>query len=436
MGDRARQALAKMALEPEWEARFEPNSYGFRPGRSAQDAIAAIFLAVKHKSKFVLDADIQGCFDHINQEALLHKLQTYPVLRRAVKEWLRAGVLEGREFSATASGTPQGGVISPLLANIALHGMEALINGVQRGWEHVLIIRYADDFVLLHSDRATLQEAREAIEGFLAGMGLSLSAKKTRVTHTLTPYQGNVGFDFLGFTVRQYRVGKTHSGTNTKGRPLGFKTVIQPSKAAIKRHVRATKQLLRGLYALSQAAVIKQLNPVVRGWAAYYRTVIASAVFTRCDQVLYQQLPLWAFGRHKNKSRRYAVKRYWRPNESGKLVFKTPDDAEIRTHSKTKIERHVKVKGSASPYDGNLRYWSQRLAHHPRHHGKLGLLMYRQGGKCDWCGLHFSEEDVIEIDHIDRNRSNNHLDNLRALHRHCHDERHAPQGRAVGINHN
>lgn len=440
MGDRARQALAKMALEPEWEARFEPNSYGFRPGRSTQDAVEAIFLAVKHKSKFVLDADIQGCFDHINHEALLTKLQTYPTMRRLVKGWLKAGVFDGQEFSATQSGTPQGGVISPLLANIALHGMETLVNQIEQGWEKVLIIRYADDFVLFHSDRAVLEEATRAVERFLEGIGLSLSAKKTRITHTLTPYQGNVGFEFLGFSIRQHRVGKTHSGKNPKGRPLGFKTIIKPSREAIKRHIRAMKQRIRLRRARPQAAIIKTLNPLIRGWAAYYRTVIASEVFTRCDQALYQQLMRWSMVRHLTKGRNYAVKKYWRPNESGKLVFKTPENAEVRTHSKTKVERHVKVKGSASPYDGNLRYWSQRLASHPMYSGKLGTLLHRQGGKCRWCELHFASDDVIEIDHIDRNRANNQLDNLRALHRHCHAERHArldegQDRRAAGINH-
>jgi len=436
MEERARQALAKMGLEPEWEARFEPNSYGFRPGRSCQDAIEAIFLAVKHKSKFVLDADIQGCFDHINQEALLNKLHTYPAMRHAIKDWLTAGVLEGQEFTATTSGTPQGGVISPLLANIALHGLEVLVNQVEHRWEKVLIVRYADDFVLFHSDRTVLEEATREVERFLEGMGLSLSAKKTSITHTLAPYQGHVGFDFLGCTIRQYRVGKTHSGKNTKGQLLGFKTIIQPSKTAIRRHVRATKQRIKELGAHPQADVIKVLNPIIRGWAAYYRTVIASRVFTRCDEVLFEQLMRWTIRRHPGKGRDYAIRKYWRSDESRKLVFKTPGTAEIGRHSRTKIERHVKVKGNASPYDGNLRYWSQRLAKHSTYLGKVGALLHRQEGQCYWCGLHFSSEDVIEIDHIDRNRANNEFDNLRALHRHCHDERHAPQGRAAGVNHN
>src|SRR5712692_4723202 len=163
MFNRAKQALGKMALEPEWEAKFEPNSYGFRPGRSCHDAIEMIFLSIKHKPKYVYDADIKGCFDNINQEALLQKLHTYSAMRQAVKGWLNAGVLEGEVFTPTEAGTPQGGVISPLLANIALHGMERVI---KEGYytsrsanELPILIRYADDFIILHSQREAVDKA-------------------------------------------------------------------------------------------------------------------------------------------------------------------------------------------------------------------------------------------------------------------------------------
>ncbi|MGB3188257.1 MAG: reverse transcriptase N-terminal domain-containing protein, partial [Limnoraphis sp.] len=160
MSDRALQSLVKTALEPEWEVKFEPNSYGFRPGRSCQDAIGAIFTAISKKPKFVLDADIAKCFDRINHERLLEKLNTYPTLRRQIRDWLKAGVMDGKELFPTSKGTPQGGVISPLLANIALHGMEYRINqfaktlniqnqkGHQVSWQSKVgslnIIRYAD----------------------------------------------------------------------------------------------------------------------------------------------------------------------------------------------------------------------------------------------------------------------------------------------------
>jgi RNA-directed DNA polymerase len=426
MLDRSKQALAKMALEPEWEAKFEPNSYGFRPGRSCHDAIAAIFLAMRYKPKFVLDADIKGCFDTINHEALLKKLGAYATLRHAIKGWLRAGVMEGVDLTPTRQGTPQGGVISPLLANIALHGLEqAVSQGYKRTEERPFLVRYADDFVLLHSDQGTLERATAILTAQLADMGLTLSPTKTRVTHTLTPYQGRVGFDFLGFTVRQFSVGKTHTGKNTQGQPLGFKTIIKPSRDSIKRHLLETKRLLRELRSQPQWQVIQELNPVIRGWANYHRTVVASVAFTGCDNVLWYQLRRWSRRRHLNKGSQWIRRKYWRTEGNRRWVFATPEGAKLRKHSETHIRRHVKVKGEASPYDGQLLYWSQRLKTHPLLSGTVAKALQRQNGRCGWCGLFFTDEDVIEIDHRDRNRGNNAPHNLSALHRHCHDERHA-----------
>ena len=219
---RAAQTLVWLALEPEWEARIEPNSYGFRPGRSVHDAIGAVFTAIKAKPKFVLDADIAGCFDNISHEALLHKLATYPTLRRAIKGWLKAGVWDGVVFKPTEAGAPQGGPLSPLLANVTLHGLEThlraafkdkvRINGHwYQGWKPLVVV-YADDFVVLHEDRQVIEQVRQLVAEWLATVGLELKAKKTRVCHTLEAQHGlPVGFDFLGFHVRQHRVGRYRS---------------------------------------------------------------------------------------------------------------------------------------------------------------------------------------------------------------------------------
>jgi len=174
-------------------------------------------------------------FDNIDQAALLHKLHTSPLLSRAIKGWLKAGVMEGQVFSPTEVGTPQGGVISPLLMNVALHGMEqAITEGYSKSHavEKPLLVRYADDFVLFHSNLEELQKVAERITQWLAQMGLKLSPTKTRTTHTLTPYQGQVGFDFLGFTIRQFPAGKTHTGKGTKGKALGFQTLIMLRESA------------------------------------------------------------------------------------------------------------------------------------------------------------------------------------------------------------
>jgi RNA-directed DNA polymerase len=426
MLDRAQQALVKMALEPEWEAQFEPNSYGFRPGRSCHDAIGAIFSVIRYKPKFVLDADIKGCFDNINHQALLRKLHTTPVLRQTIKGWLKAGVVDKEVFTPTAAGTPQGGVISPLLANIALHGMEqACVKGVKKPKEQPFLIRYADDYVILHSDREILEQAAKRVKEWLDDMGLHLSPQKTKITHTLTPVDGQVGFDFLGFTVRQFQVGKTHTGRDTTGKPLGFKTIIKPSKEAIIRHTKEVKQRIKELRPNSQAELIGALNPIIRGWSAYYSTVVSSVVFTKCDDVLYHQLIRWINRRHPQKGSRWKRNKYWRIKENRHWVFATPEGAEIRKHEWSHIRRHIKVRGNASPYDGNLLYWTQRLKTHPMLNGTLAKLLQQQRGKCGWCRLMFKDGDLIEIDHVDRNRGNNVLSNLWALHRHCHDSRHA-----------
>src|SRR5260370_26760001 len=252
METRAHQALVKMALEPEWEARFEANSYGFRPGRSAHDAMQAIFLAICKKPKYVLDADIKGCFDHINHEALLGKLKTYPAMRQAIRAWLKAGVMDNGKLLETTSGTPQGGVVSPLLMNIALHGLErhvidTLTRREGKKSQKIIptVIRYADDFVVLDEDLTVIQQAQELITQWLQGMGLELKPSKTTITHTFQEIQGGVGFDFPGWAIRQFPDGKTHSRTNRYGTPLGFKTTIQTSTEAIKLHIAELSNMIR-----------------------------------------------------------------------------------------------------------------------------------------------------------------------------------------------
>jgi len=426
MLERARQCLAKLALEPEWEARFEPNSYGFRPARSAQDAIGALFNGIRYKPKYVLDADLKACFDNINQEALLNKLHTYTAMKQAIKGWLKAGVLEKGVFAPTETGTPQGGTISPLLANIALHGMEEVVQSKRnrKHQEQPILVRYADDLVLLHSDLEKLQQAEQKLVEWLAEMGLFMNPKKTRITHTLTPYAGNVGFDFLGFAVRQFPVGKTHTGKNTYGKPLGFKTIIKPSKEAIRRHILTLNQRMKKLRSVPQWKLIKALNPMIWGWSNYYRTVVSSSVFSTCDRHVWFQLQSWARRRHSRKTRSWIDAKYWKQVD-GRDTFCTPIGAKLRLHRDTAIQRHEKVRGTASPYDGNLLYWSRRLKTHPLMHATRAKLLQKQQGKCRWCGLLFRDGDLMEIDHIDRNHHNDLLSNLMLLHLHCHDERHS-----------
>ena len=436
MGDRAAQALLKLALEPEWEAVFEPNSYGFRPGRSVHDAIGALFTGIKAKPKYVLDADIARCFDRIDQQALVHKLHTTPTFRRAIRAWLKAGVLEGPTLFPTEAGTPQGGVRSPLLANVALHGLETAIvsafpaTGTKKGVVAPIVVRYADDFVVLHPDLPCVERAQAVATSWLADMGLELKPSKTHVGHTLHAYGGQAaGFDFLGFTVRQFRVGKTHSGKTRAGARLGFKTIIRPSKAALGRHARALGQKVRYHKAATQAALIGQLNPIIAGWSRYYSAVVAKAAFSDMDHVLFAQLRRWGRRRHPGKSAHWVARQYWHP-EQGRWRFATRDGMSLRKHATTAIRRHVKVRSAKSPFDGDWSYWAARTGRHPSLPGYVAAVLRRQGGRCVWCGLHFGPEEPWEIDHriplvLGGQRC---MSNLQLLHRHCHDQKTAEDG--------
>jgi RNA-directed DNA polymerase len=292
-------------LEPEWEARFEPNSYGFRPGRCCHDALVAIHGGISKKAKYVLDADIAACFDRIDHTALLGKLRTFPTLRRAIHGWLKAGVMVGSGLFPTDAGTPQGGAISPLLANVALHGLETAIGAAfpryanGRATAKPLVIRYADDFVVLHEDLAVIERAQQIAAQWLAGMGLELKPSKTRIAHTLRAHDGTVGFDFLGFTVRQFPVGQTHQGKLR----TGFKTLIKPSKAAQQRHLADLADVIRRHQQSPQAALIQHLNRKIRGWAEYHARQVSKQVFGRADHLLYLKLKRWAERRHPTKSR-------------------------------------------------------------------------------------------------------------------------------------
>jgi RNA-directed DNA polymerase len=443
MKDRALQALVKLALEPEWEARFEPNSYGFRPGRSCQDAIKQIFTVISQKAKYVLDADIAKCFDRIDHEVLLNKLNTFPTIRRQVRAWLKAGVMDNMQYFETSEGTPQGGVISPLLANIALHGMEERVRQFAltlkgRKLDNVRnlnLIRYADDFVILHEDITVVQRCKGIISEWLNGIGLELKPSKTRIAHTLEQYgQEKPGFDFLGFTIRQFPAGRHQSGKTSKGKPLGFKTIITPSNQKQKVHYDQIAEVIRTHKATPQGALIKHLNPIIRGWANYFATVVSKEAYAELDHLTYQKLEAWANRRHPNKGKRWVKDRYWHTYGERNWVFATrkgnTKPLRLLSHADTPIVRHVKVKGESSPYDGNLVYWSTRMGNNPEMPSRVAKLLKKQKGKCAHCGLFFREDDVMEVDHrIPKSQGGkDSYDNWDLLHRHCHDTKTASDG--------
>jgi len=415
MFDRAKQALVKQALEPEWEAKFEPNSYGFRPGRSCQDAMEAIFQSICKKPKFVLDADIEKCFDKISHDKLLAKLSTIPSITKPIQGWLKAGIFEKGEVFPSEAGTPQGSVVSPLLANVALHGLEEMLVNVLPRSRRPKIVRYADDLVILHPDLETLVELREQTEAWLGEIGLNLKESKTRITHTLNEHEGNVGFDFLGFTVRQYKTGKRRSRQ-------GFKTIIKPSKDAQRRHLATMAEVIKENRGSAQADLIFTLNRKIRGWANYYRFCCAKQVFNRMDYQLFWKLRQWAKWRHPHKNKHWQFQRYWSRRHE-RLRF-CVNETVLGQYAYTPIQRFVKVRGDKSPYDGDWTYWATRLGRDPSKPERITNMLKKQRGKCHKCGLHFRNDDIMETHHIDGERQNNSHRNLALLHGHCHDEVH------------
>ena len=429
MHDRAKQALVKAALEPEWEAKFEPNSFGFRPARSCHDAIGSIFNAIRHKSKYVLDADISKCFDRINHKKLQQKCQTFPKVKRQIKAWLKAGIIDNGKTIFPNTGSPQGGVLSPLLANIALHGMEQRIKEYAATWkgakkpnkDSIALIRYADDFLIIHKDLNVIKNCQRIIIDFLAELGLELNQEKTKILHTFNEFEDNKpGFDFLGFNIRQYPVGKNQA-------KKGFKTIIKPSKEKVKEHYHKLAKIIDNHKAVPQHILIAKLAPVIIGWSNYYRAVCSKRTYSKISYLLGYKLLRWGYRRHPNKSKTWINNKYWHTKDLNNWCFACKQDGEffsiLPRHTETKIIRHAKINGNVSPFDDNSKYWASRMGKHPEMKASIARLLKRQKGKCNQCGLTFKEEDKIERDHIVPRQAggNNSKDNLQLLHRHCHD---------------
>lgn len=353
--------------------------------------------------------------------------------------------MDGKQLFPTSEGTPQGGVISPLLANIALHGIEKRVKqefpelkGHQKEtWYHPKgtcfkspqLIRYADDFVVLHENIRVIQRCQQIITEWLKGMGLELKPSKTRITHTLYEYeQEKSGFDFLGFNIRQFPVGKYHTGKTQKGTPLGFKTIITPSKEKQKLHLEEIGSNIKSHKNAPQVALIKYLNPRIQGWVNYYSTVVSKRIFTRIFHQTTQKLISWGKSRHPNKSLHWIVKKYWQTIGNDNWAFAGKEKGMDKTmhltiHHKTPIIRHIKVQSERSPYDGDWIYWSSRMGKHPETSTRIATLLKQQKGKCTHCGLFFKYGDLLEIDHKtpQKEGGTNTYYNFQLLHRHCHD---------------
>ena len=345
IADRCVQAMVKNALEPFWEARFESTSYGFRPGRGCHDAIQKIQCIAQAGGtrKWVLDADIAGAFDNIGHSALQEAIGNFPA-RELIKQWLKAGYVEEDMFYSTETGCPQGGVISPLLLNVALHGMEAALgmvynpSGLKRG--KYMIVRYADDFAVFCRTQKEAEEAKHILADWLGTRGLRLSETKTRIGHL------SEGFNFLGFNVRQY------PAPNSSRR--GYKLLIKPSAESIKQMRRKLKGIWRRHVGTPTVALIKEMNPVIRGWSQYFRIAVAKQTFDDIDDVMYYRAKRYAPRRHPKKSGHWRARRYWgqaKGHQDRWVFMDKASGAALTKCSWMRIRRHALVPKDYSPDD-------------------------------------------------------------------------------------
>jgi RNA-directed DNA polymerase len=347
MIDRAQQAIHLQGLEPIAETLGDHHSYGFRLKRSTADAIEQCFKVLSKASapEWILEGDIKSCFDQISHAWMLHHI---PMDSEVLRKWLQAGYLEEGTWFPTEAGTPQGGIASPALANMALDGLAQLldqrfprrqVDGV-RFCPKVNLVRYADDFIITGSTKELLEnEVRPLVEQFLHDRGLQLSPEKTRITHI------NQGFDFLGQHLRAF----------------GGKLVIQPSKQNTHTFLEKVRQLIKANANVGQAVLIKTLNPVIRGWANYHRHVSAKAAFERVDHEIWQALWRWAKRRHPQKSRTWIRKRYFHSIDSLSWVFAVDTGERLVTGetiwlrlvrtARIPIQRFIKIRGEANPFD-------------------------------------------------------------------------------------
>lgn len=451
--DRAKQMLAKLALEPEWEAVFEPNSYGFRPGRSCLDAMEAIFSNLHHNiPKYVFDADIAKCFDRIDHNALLQKLDTFPEMEQQVSAWLSCGVVENfaksraklkdSEVVPTTAGTPQGGVISPLLANIALHGLESHLRDMvgrrpgpsgraNRGYnaksKALGFVRYADDFVIIHDNLAILNECISETRKWLAGVGLEISEEKSAVRDV------REGFLFLGFQVIMIR---------RKYRNWKYKVLIRPSTNSIKKLMDKMGLIIRRNKSSSSFDLIEKLRPVMLGWANYFRYSECASVFHKMTHLIYLKLRSWVF-RRGARTGRLALRAKYFPDKGtyffegktrrGNWVFvgkkKTKGGKATENFlpylAWVSSRKHVKVKSTESPYNPDSGiYWNNRMDKYSPFSSGTRYLLKVQRGKCTLCGEKFVMQDAVdwEIDHkVPRNEGGpNSYSNLQLVHKMCH----------------
>jgi len=431
--DRCIQNMVRNSLEPYWEAYFEGISYGFRPCRSTHDAIAKIYaLARPHKTKkWIVDADIEKCFDNITHKALLEIIGNFP-FRDYIEKWLKCGVMNNNTLEMSTMGTPQGGVISLLLANIALHGMEEEL-GVKYNCRREIIgnraiIRYADDFVIFCESRQDAEKAIEDLKPFTSKRGLRLSEAKTKVVHITE------GFDFLGYNIRQYRV------ENTK---TGYKCIIKPSKESIKNVKYKIKQIFKECLSKPPDLLIKSINELIRGWGNYYRNAVSKNIFKHIDNYIFKRCTRYVNRTHPTKNKRFKRNKYWgrfQPDRDDKWVFGNKSNGNhITKLAWIEIKRHALIEKNNSPDNPELKgYFYKRKKkldklESEKYNAKWRKIALQQNFTCPHCEQSLFNGESTEIHHIIPRAlgGSDYTKNLVILHYYCHKAQHKIAVRAT-----
>lgn len=422
MTDRAMQTLYKFSLEPIAETYADPNSYGFRIGRSTHDAIEQCFTDLNKgkSSEWILEGDIKGCFDHISHEWLLENI---PMDTQILEKWLKCGYVETRKLFPTDEGAPQGGTISPTLMNMTLDGLERLlqerlptrqkVNG-RTHFNKLNFVRYADDFIITGESPEFLRDkVLPIVKEFLTERGLQLSEEKTVITHI------EDGFDFLGKNIRKYN----------------GKLLIKPSKTSVKSFLEKVRSIIKGNKSTKQETLIRKLNPVIRGWVNNQRYVVSSKVFSRVDYEIYKCLWQWAKRRHKKKSHKWIAQKYWHHIGSRQWTFSVPYEnqstkgeplyCKLEYATDTKIIRFKKIVAEANPFD---EYWTdyfeeregEKLLNSTKGREKLLSIWRRQGRRCPVCGDLITSETGFKV-HTPAGKNSRKI----MVHKECHEEIHS-----------
>jgi RNA-directed DNA polymerase len=414
MKDRAMQALYLLALEPIAECKADRNSYGFRPKRSVADAIEQCWLALSKNGSalWILEGDIKGCFDNISHDWLIANA---PTDKTILRKWLKAGFIESNALWPTEAGTPQGGIISPTLANIALDGLEAELRRHFRQPAKVNFVRYADDFIITGRSKELLEdEVKPLVAEFLRIRGLDLSQEKTSITHI------EQGFDFLGHNVRKYRNGKV---------------LTKPSRQGVISFLRRARALIKANKAATQADLIVTLNPLLRGWANFYQHAVAKEVFRRVDHEVWKAIWRWALRRHPKKRKRWVRRRYFsvHPRDSWWFCTKRSgmkgERRELFKLRRIPIRRHIKVKAEANPFDTRWELYFERREERrivEAVNRRTRILWRRQQGRCPVCAHLVTLETGWHTHHViwKVQGGSDRLDNLALLHPTCHRQVH------------